>query len=184
MAAPQSSTPGTAPRPSRGSALLPLGILVLGLAELAILIVIGQATSFWWPVLIVVVGWVVGIALVVAAGQQSFVRLRSLLRAVRGTGDVQQHLSRPAFTLASAVLFFFPGLLTDLVGLLLLLTPVQRRSVAAMGLSSGSQGARTALYRRQGTGIIDGEIIVESTTRRSDDEAGPSAPSPPTITPG
>ena len=164
------STPGASGRPtdpadrrrSRRASAIPLAIVVVGLLELAILVLIGVNTSLWWSVLIVVVGWLVGVALLVAAGQQSFVRVRSLFRAVRGSGDVQDHLSRPAFTMLSALLFFFPGLLTDLVALVLLLTPVQKRAVSAMGLGSGSEQARTVLYRRSGSGVIDGEIIVEN----------------------
>lgn len=164
------STPGASGRPtdpadrrrSRRASAIPLAIVVVGLLELAILVLIGVNTSLWWSVLIVVVGWLVGVALLVAAGQQSFVRVRSLFRAVRGSGDVQDHLSRPAFTMLSALLFFFPGLLTDLAALVLLLTPVQKRAVSAMGLGSGSEQARTVLYRRSGSGVIDGEIIVEN----------------------
>ncbi|GAA4527296.1 hypothetical protein GCM10023160_23320 [Brachybacterium paraconglomeratum] len=152
---------------------------MLGLVELAILVLIGINTSLWWAVLAIAVGWVIGIALLVAAGQQSFVRLRSLMRAVRGRGDVQEHLSRPAFTLLSALFFFFPGILTDLIGVVLLLTPVQRRSVKAMGLSSGSEGARKVLYRRSGTGVIDGEIILDSRSTGSTRNDGGT---PPTLT--
>ena len=122
------STPGASGRPtdpadrrrSRRASAIPLAIVVVGLLELAILVLIGVNTSLWWSVLIVVVGWLVGVALLVAAGQQSFVRVRSLFRAVRGSGDVKDHLSRPAFTMLSALLFFFPGLLTDLAALVLL----------------------------------------------------------------
>lgn|GEM_PF-1856073 len=164
------STPGASGRPtdpadrrrSRRASAIPLAIVLVGLLELAILVLIGVNTSLWWSVLIVVVGWLVGVALLVAAGQQSFVRVRSLFRAVRGSGHVQDHLSRPAFTMLSALLFFFPGLLTDLAAIVLLLTPVQKRAVSAMGLGSGSEQARTVLYRRSGSGVIDGEIIVEN----------------------
>jgi UPF0716 protein FxsA len=165
-------------RTSRWGTLVPLGIMLLGLVELAILVLIGVNTSLWWAVLAIAIGWVVGIALLVAAGQQSFVRLRSLVRAVRGSGDVQDHLSRPAFTLVAALFFFFPGILTDLVGLVLLLTPVQRRSVRAMGLSSGSEGARKVLYRRSGTGVVEGEIILEN-HRPGDGNGGPGRSEPP-----
>lgn len=162
-------------RPSRRSSWLPVGIVVLGLIELAILVAIGVNTSLWWAVLVVVIGWVIAVALLVAAGQQSVSRLRSLLRAVRGTGEVQEHLSRPAFTLLAALFFLFPGVVTDLLGLLLLLTPVQRRTVTAMGLGSGSAGARTVLHRRSGTGTIDGEIIIENRpTDRPDREDPPT----------
>ena len=191
MAAQQRSSPGASGSPStagsssarsgsRWGSVVPFAIVLLGLLELTILVLIGINTSLWWSVLIIAIGWVVGVALLVAAGQQSFVRLRSLLRALRGSGDVQDHLSRPAFTLLSALFFFFPGLLTDLIGLVLLLTPVQRRSVRAMGLSSGSEGARRVLYRRSGTGVIDGEIILEN--RRPDDQPRDENGIPPTIT--
>ncbi|ATG54846.1 hypothetical protein CFK41_08765 [Brachybacterium ginsengisoli] len=162
---PRSQGASARPRSSRWGSLVPVLIVVLGLLELTILVLIGINSSLWWAVLIVAIGWVIGIALLVAAGQQSFVRLRSLLRAVRGSGDVQDHLSRPGFTLLSALFFFFPGVLTDLIGLVLLLTPVQRRSVRAMGLGSGAESARTVLYRRSGTGVIDGEIILENRSR-------------------
>ena len=165
----------SAPRGSRRGSLVPVLIVVVGLLELTILVLLGISTSLWWAVLAVAVGWVIGIALLVAAGQRSFVRLRSLVRAVRGSGDVQDHLSRPAFTLLAAMFFFFPGLLTDLLGVVLLLTPVQRRTVSALGLGSGSAGARTVLYRRSGAGVIDGEIIVENRRRgRGEDDSPPT----------
>lgn len=160
-------------RGGRWGSLIPVVIVVVGLLELAILVLIGISSSLWWSVLVVAIGWVIGIALLVAAGQQSFTRLRSLVRAVRGRGDVQDHLSRPAFTLLSALFFFFPGVLTDLLGLVLLLTPVQRRSVSAMGLGSGTAGARTVLYRRSGAGVVDGEIILENRSSRDRGEDSP-----------
>lgn len=166
-------SPGTRRR-SRWGSLVPALIIVLGLVELAILVLIGLNSSLWWAVLAIAVGWVIGIALLVAAGQQSFVRMRSLVRAVRGRGDVQDHLSRPAFTVVAALFFFFPGLLTDLIGFVLLLTPVQRRSVKAMGLGSGAESARTVLYRRSGTGVIDGEIILENRTRDRGEDSPPT----------
>lgn len=184
MATQQPSSQGASTRPaatgtssrrsgSRWGSLVPVLIVVLGLVELTILVLIGINTSLWWSVLAIAIGWVIGIALLVAAGQQSFVRLRSLLRAVSGRGDIQDHLSRPAFTLVAALFFFFPGILTDLIGFVLLLTPVQRRSVKAMGLGSGAAGARTVLYRRSGTGVIDGEIILEDRPRARGEDGTP-----------
>lgn len=185
MAAPKPSSQGASARPgphgspasrkgSRWGSLVPALIIALGLVELAILVLIGVNTSLWWAVLAIAVGWVIGIALLVAAGQQSFVRLRSLVRAMRGRGDVQDHLSRPAFTLVAALFFFFPGLLTDVLGLVLLFTPVQRRTVRAMGLGSGAESARTVLYRRSGTGVIDGEIILDSRSRERGEDSPPT----------
>lgn len=181
-------TPGAAPAPSarsRWASLLPVGIALLGILELAILILIGVRTSLWWSILIVVVGWIIGAALVVAAGQQSFSRLRSLMRAVRGVGSVQDHLSRPAFTLLAALCFFFPGILTDLAGLVLLLTPVQKKAVTSMGLGSGSQAANRVLYRRSEGRVIDGEIVIGPASGPGSSTGtgeGGERPQPPVIT--
>src|SRR5699024_8118805 len=173
-ARPTAHGPAPTRRGSRWGSLAPALIIVLGLVELAILVLIGVNTSLWWAVLATAIGWLIGTALLVAAGQQSFVRLRSLVRAVRGRGDVQDHLSRPAFTLVAALFFFFPGILTDLIGIVLLLTPVQRRTVRAMGLGSGAESARTVLYRRSGTGVIDGEIILENRPRDRGEDPPPT----------
>lgn len=168
-------------RRSRLAALLPYAALVLGIVEIALLILIGVKSSLWWSLLIIVVGWVVGVALLIAAGQQSLSRARSLWRAVRGTGDVQKHLSRPAFTVLAAACFFFPGVLTDIVGIILLLTPVQRRTVEGLGLSGGD-AAHRVLFRRSSGGVIDGEIVVTPQKPSGGASSGQSPDGPPLIT--
>ncbi|PWH05694.1 hypothetical protein DEO23_10805 [Brachybacterium endophyticum] len=169
---------------ARLAPLLPFGVLLLGILEIALLILIGVKSSLWWALLIVVVGWIIGVALLIAAGQQSFSRARSLLRALRGTGDVQRHLSRPAFTVLAALCFFFPGVLTDVVGIILLITPIQRRTVEGLGLRSGSDSAHRVLYRRSSNGVIDGEIVVTPQKRDDASDAGSSPDGPPIITQG
>ncbi|MFE5774905.1 FxsA family protein [Brachybacterium sp. NPDC056505] len=167
---------------SRLAALLPYAALVLGIIEIALLILIGVKSSLWWSLLIIVVGWIVGVALLIAAGQQSLSRARSLWRAVRGTGDVQKHLSRPAFTVLAAACFFFPGVLTDIVGIILLLTPVQRRTVEGLGLSGGGDAAHRVLFRRSSGGVIDGEIVVTPQKPSGGASSGQSPDGPPLIT--
>lgn len=156
------SAPHRPPREQgRRSALIPLGVLVLGMLELAGLALLGYWTSLWWVLGVVLVGWIVALSLVVAAGQQSFVRLRSLVRAVRGRGDVADHMSRPAFTLLAAVCFFFPGILTDLIGLVLLIVPVQRRVARGVGISD-PPGGRRVLFRSARGGVIEGEVVLDA----------------------
>ncbi|MBK0330038.1 FxsA family protein [Brachybacterium sp. MASK1Z-5] len=169
-------------RRSRLAPLLPYAALALGIVEIALLILIGVRSSLWWSLLIIVVGWIVGVALLIAAGQQSFSRARSLWRALRGTGDVQKHLSRPAFTVLAAACFFFPGILTDIVGIILLLTPVQRRTVEGLGLSGGGDAAHRVLFRRSSGGVIDGEIVVTPQKPSGGRSSGESPDGPPLIT--
>ncbi|MGP9693011.1 FxsA family protein [Brachybacterium sp. AOP25-B2-12] len=165
----------------RGARFIPLAIIALGILELTLLIVFAQLTSIWWALLVVAIGWIVGMALLVAAGQQSFVRLRSLFRAVRGNGDLSDHLSRPAFTLLAAGCFFFPGFITDVIGIVLLVVPLQRR-VARTVAPVDSSGVRRILYRRGSGGtVIDGEIVI--TPQDAKPAQDPSRrPEPPVIT--
>lgn len=147
-------------REARASVLVPLGIIVLGILEIAGLFVLGHYTSVWWVLGVVLVGWIIGLALLVAVGQQAFVRLRSLIRAIRGRGDVKEHMSRPVFTLLAALCFFFPGILTDLAGLVLLVTPVQKKVARSVGLENPDRTRRLGFGTRRGS-VIQGEIVVE-----------------------
>lgn len=165
-----------APRGLWRAWMLPAGVLLLGILELALLITIAVQTSVWWAILAVVIGWIIGFALVIAAGQQSITRLVSVYRAVAGRGEMKQHMSRPAFTMLAALLFFFPGLITDVAGLILLLTPVQRQAVKKSGLGQDAGRRRIVFGGRRP--VIDGEIIIDTTA-----DAGPSsAPRPGTTT--
>lgn len=161
--------------------MLPVGVFILGLAELAILIWVASATSIWWAVLAVVLGWIAGFALLFAAGQQSVARLLSVYRAARGRGSMKNHMTRPVFTVLSAVLFFFPGLITDVAAVILLLTPVQKKTLAAAGFTPKQQ--RPVLFSRSRGGVIDGEIVIDASNTGGSHSANASAQktSPPMI---
>lgn len=149
--------------------MLPVGVLLVGLVELAILVWIGTRFSLWWALLVVVLGWIAGFALLVAAGQQSLSRIVSVFRALRGHGALKKHMTRPVFTVLSAFLFFFPGILTDIAALILLFTPVQKGMLTRAGLNSGQ---RSVLFSRRTGGIIEGEVVIDTTS-----DASPSASS-------
>ena len=161
---------------SRWGWLLPAAIIAVGVAEIMILVLLGRSLSIWFPLVLVLLGVIIGFALVVAAGAQSFTRLRSLVRAFRGRGDVQEHMSRPVFTLLAAAAFAFPGPLTDVLGIVLLLTPVQRSAVRRSGLSSASGGARRVMLRSR-SGVVAGSIVVENENRTANG-AGDSSHQP------
>jgi len=97
---------------------------LLPLVELTLLLVLGDVTDRWWiPVLIVVVSGVAGALLARRQGFQTFRRIQE--------GLSQGHL--PTQSLLDAVLIFFagallltPGLLTDLLGISLLIPPCRK----------------------------------------------------------
>ena len=101
------------------------------LAELAVLIWIGTETEWWLPILMVIATGVTGAALARWQGWRVIQRIREELRA----GEM------PASAIIDGVLIFIaglllvtPGVLTDLVGVVLLVPPLRslvKRGVAA-----------------------------------------------------
>lgn len=152
--------------------MLPVSVLLLGLVELGILVWISSRFSVWWALLVVVLGWIAGFALLVAAGQQSLSRILSVFRALRGSGSLKKHMTRPVFTALSAFLFFFPGVLTDIAAIVLLLTPVQKGMLSKAGLSSAE---RTVLFSRRRGGIIEGEVVIDTTPGAGGSSSAPTA---------
>lgn len=106
-------------------------LIVLPVVEIIVLVQIGVATHWWVPVLIVVVTGVVGTALARREGWKVLERMREDAR----TGKVPADSLIDAFlVLLAGVLFVLPGVLTDVVGIVLLFPPSRqlvKRGVAA-----------------------------------------------------
>ena len=106
-------------------------LIVLPLVEILILVKIGYATSIWVPIAIVIVTGVVGSALARWQGWKVLerVRGRSSRRSVPADSLIDALL-----VLLAGVLFVLPGVLTDVVGIVLLIPPTRqlvKRGVAA-----------------------------------------------------
>jgi UPF0716 protein FxsA len=105
--------------------------IVLPLVEILILVKIGMLTSFWVPIAIVIVTGVVGSALARREGWKVLERMREDVRTGQMPAD---SLIDGFLVLLAGVLFVLPGVLTDIVGILLLFPPSRslvKRWVAA-----------------------------------------------------
>lgn len=142
---------------------------LLPLIELSILIWIGGQTTWWLPILLVIVTGLVGSALSRWQGWRVMQRIQEELR----TGQM------PADAMIDAVLIFIaglmlvtPGVISDLAGLLLLLPPsrsVVKHAVASwirrnFEIRSSASGAEfwqngTAPQARSRDQIIDAKVI-------------------------
>jgi UPF0716 protein FxsA len=101
--------------------LVALFILV-PIAELAVIIQVGQAIGVWWTILLLIADSILGSLLMRAQGRVAWRRFNEAVRAARV----------PAREVADGVLVIFggallltPGFLTDIVGLLFLLPPTR-----------------------------------------------------------
>jgi len=151
----------TTRRPRTRWVLLFLFVL-LPLAELFVVIQVGQEIGAWWTIALLVLGSVVGSSLIRHAGARAWGALRTAVE----TGQVPgREVSDQALVLIGGALIVFPGFLTDALGVLLVLPftrPLFRRLVSGL---VGSQFVviNTATQRRPGPGsegsVVRGEVV-------------------------
>jgi UPF0716 protein FxsA len=137
--------------------LVALFILV-PIAELAVIIQVGQAIGVWWTILLLIVDSILGAMLMRSQGRAAWRRFNEAVGAARV----------PAREVADGVLVIFggallltPGFLTDIVGLLFLLPP--------------TRAAIRRIFLRQAMKRISISMVgvqVPSAARRSDDVEG------------
>lgn len=108
--------------PSPIRAMLLLILVAIPLLEIALLVKVGQALGFWWTILIVVGTAVAGSTLLHRQGIDTIRRV--MAAAASGQPPVESLLDGVVLIMAG-VLLLTPGLITDALGLLLLIPPVR-----------------------------------------------------------
>jgi UPF0716 protein FxsA len=101
------------------------------LAEVVILVQIGQATDWWVPILMVIATGIAGAALARWQGWRALERIREDARAGRVPAAA---IIDGVLILIAGLLLVTPGVLTDLFGIALLIPPLRslvKRGVAA-----------------------------------------------------
>ncbi|MFM9595255.1 FxsA family membrane protein [Streptomyces scabiei] len=182
-----SSTYPARPRRSRLRTFLPLGVAAWLVLEIWLLTVVAGAAGGFTVFLLLVAGFVAGSAVVKRAGRRAFRALSETLQQQQGgAGEPGAGAGRSegnGFLMLGGLLLMLPGLVSDAVGLVLLIPPVQKalgrytertferklREASAGGLGDAFQQAR---MRRPDGKVVQGEVIR--------DDAPPSAgPYPP-----
>lgn len=153
--------------------MIPLLILVaIPLVEIAVLFKVGQSIGFWWTFALVVATFMLGAGIVGQSGFASAVRVREALS--RGEPPVAAMLES-ALLVVAGVLLMTPGLVADVLGLVLLIPPVRawlavlalRKFVVVgdvhvrqgtSGMRPDSQGPSAADMPKGDGPIIDGEF--------------------------
>ncbi|MHB9863122.1 FxsA family membrane protein [Streptomyces sp. YIM S03343] len=170
---PTSSTP-TRPRRSRTRRFLPLAVAAWLVLEIWLLTLVAGATSGLVVFLLLLAGIVVGSAVVKHAGRRAF---RNLNEALQRGGSPSQGGGNGLMMLGG-LLLILPGLISDAVGLLLLVPPVQKalgryteraveRRLRAAGAGSFGDAFQQARIHRPDGKVVQGEVI-------RDDSADPA----------
>ena len=105
-------------------------LILVPLAELTLLMVLARYTSIWTALLVVVVMGVAGALLVKAQGWRTMRRIADEVRQGRLPTDA---LFDAAMIFCAGVLLLTPGVLTDLLGIALLVPFCRRRVRRAAG---------------------------------------------------
>lgn len=169
------SQPARSVRSGRGWRLIPPLFL---LAEVLVIIGLFQLIG-WWTVVVLLALSAFGVAVIGSNARRSWRDIHEMRRTgvapERTAGDA-------AFTLVAGILLVFPGILSSIVGLLLLV-PFTRRWIRRL---SGVALSRTVLramgvqvHHGAGASVFGDVVTGETTTRGGASTAGGPSPRPP-----
>jgi UPF0716 protein FxsA len=158
------------PRRSRLRTFLPLGLVAWLVLEIWLLTVVAGATSGFVVFLLLLAGFVLGAVVIKRAGRRAFQNLNEALQ--RGEAPSGSRGGGNGLMMLGGLLLMIPGLLSDALGLLLLLPPVQKavgryaertfdrklREAVPGALGDAFQQAR---FRRPDGKVVQGEVIKD-----------------------
>ncbi|MEW2249687.1 FxsA family membrane protein [Streptomyces sp. NPDC006975] len=168
-------------RRSRLRTALPLGVAAWLVLEIWLLTVVAGASSGFVVFLLVVAGFIGGAAVVKRAGRRAFRNLNEALQ--RGDSPSAQRGGN-GFLMLAGLLLMIPGFISDAVGLLLLLPPVQKaagrlaertvdrtlRAAAPGGFGDAFQQVR--IHRPDGK-VVQGEVVHHDEPADTPDDRRP-----------
>lgn len=172
----------TRPRRSRLRTFLPLGIAAWLVLEIWLLTVVAGATGGFTVFLLLLAGFVLGSVVIKRAGRRAFQNLNEALQ--QGGAPSSANGGGNGLMMLGGLLLMIPGLVSDALGLVLLVPPVQKaigrfaertverklREAAPGTLGDAFQQAR--MHRPDGK-VVPGEVV------RDEPGDGPQEPRPP-----
>lgn len=138
-----------------------LALLLIGvIAEIAVLIAVGQTIGLGWTLLLLIAGTAVGMSLLRREGSRTMAAFTEALRTRRAP---HQEVADGVLIAAAGALIMVPGFVSDVVALFLLFPPTRKIISRRMARRSEEQALRFEHERRFGatTGVVDGEVVVD-----------------------
>ncbi|MEU4012157.1 FxsA family membrane protein [Streptomyces pseudogriseolus] len=181
------------PRRSRLRTLLPLGVAAWLVLEIWLLTLVAGASSGLVVFLILLAGIVLGSYVIKRAGRRAFRNLTETVQQQQAGGPVTPGARTDSegngLTMLGGLLIVLPGLISDALGLLLLVPPVQKavsryaertferklREAAAQG-PLGDAFAQARMRRPDGK-VVQGEVVRDEPGSAAGDT--PQGPRPP-----
>jgi UPF0716 protein FxsA len=146
--------------------LLPLVLLFIAvpIAELAVIIQVGQAIGIWWTIGLLIVDSILGSWLMRHQGRSAWRRFNEAVQAGRVPA---REVLDGALVIFGGALLLTPGFITDILGLILLLPPsraivrgILTRRLAHRMVASATRTRGGAGFDVEGTAVdVDAERI-------------------------
>jgi UPF0716 protein FxsA len=148
--------------------LLVLLFIVVPIAELAIIIQVGQAIGVWWTIALLVADAILGSMLARSQGRAVWRRFNEALQAGRAPA---REVMDGALVLFGGALLLTPGFLSDILGIVLLLPPTRAlvrailvrrfagRMVASMMAGPGVRGPDARQPRGRQAYDVEGTAV-------------------------
>jgi UPF0716 protein FxsA len=154
--------------------LIVAGAVATAIAELVVFILVGQWLGWGWAILLVLAASLAGALLLRRESTEGWRKLRDVVRAGRPPGG---QVIDGLVGLVGALLLAVPGLLTGVVGALVLIPPVRRlvgRQAERRAERRLTSAAAGDLFGPRRVRVYRGEPRREAPTRGP----GPTAPGP------
>lgn len=151
----------------RWTSILVMAVIVaIPLLEIWVIVQLGAALGVWWTVALLLGIAALGLALVVWEGRRTW---RALLEAV-GQGEMPtREMTDGMLVMLGGLLLVFPGLVSDVLGLICLVPFTRPLPRKLMERWARSRGVETRLRMNQTSTVIPGSVV-------EDDHARPDSP--------
>ncbi|MEU9188763.1 FxsA family membrane protein [Streptomyces sp. NPDC048484] len=182
------SSSAARPRRSRLLRFLPLGMVAWLVLEIWLLTVVAGAASGFAVFLLLVAGLVLGSVVIKRAGRRAFRALSETLQQQQSGALPQGRTNSEGngLMMLGGLLLMLPGLISDALGLLLLVPPVQKalsryaertfeRKVREATGSFGEAFQQARIHRPDGK-VVQGEVVREDAPRGQQDDTGSRPP--------
>jgi UPF0716 protein FxsA len=177
----------TRPRRSRLRTFLPLGVAAWLVLEIWLLTVIAGASSGLVVFLILVAGFVLGSAVIKRAGRRAF---QNLTEALQQQQSGVPPTARPnsegnGLTMLGGLLLVIPGVISDAVGLVMLLPPLQKavsryaERTFERKLREASHGTLGDAFQQARMHRPDGKVVQGEVVRDEPGDTPREEPRPP-----
>ena len=138
--------------------LLVLLFIVVPIAELAVLIQVGQVIGVWWTIAILIADAILGSFLMRAQGRAAWRRFNEAMAA--GRVPTREVLDG-ALVMFGGLLMLTPGFITDILGFVLLIPPTRAvvRAVLVRRLAQRMTVSMTGPRAARRDDVVDGTAV-------------------------